>query len=87
MDALQALAWTLGGVTALAGAVRGVPVVWNAISRTVHAVDAIVDLTSADGWPNGSTNLKDSHLALYSKMESMQEDIADIRRLLTGSDG
>ena len=72
MEALQALAWTLGGVTALAGAVRGVP-----------AVDAIVDLTSEDGWPNGSKSMKDSHLALYSKMESMQEDIADIRRILT----
>lgn len=82
MTVVHTVGWIVGSIAALAAALKGVAVVWASISRAVHAIDAILDLASPEGWPNGSKTMKDSHLALYSKMESMQADVTEIRKML-----
>ena len=84
MPVLEVVAWTLGGITALAAAVKGVPVVWRGLSRMVHAVDAILDLAAPEGWPNGSQTMKESHHALYTKVERVEADLVELHHLLTG---
>lgn len=68
MGDLEPALMLLAFIAALAAALKGIQVLLKAGIEGGRRAKVLDDLTDADGWPNGATSLKTSHVDLYDKV-------------------